>query len=118
LNALITLIGFTGLTDAPDSQLSSKVVGGTQFAIYQFLQRKFVGCLLSKGDLSHVVSSLIKGMHGLKQGLMLFFSWSKLQEHRLFHASNVAPLIEVVNSLSPRRALPPRSKETGLPRPI
>ncbi len=97
LDALISLVGFTGLADAPDSQLSSKFVRGTQLAIHQLLQRKFVGCLFSKGDISYVVGSLIECVHGVKQSLGLFRCRSKFQEHRLFHRTSVHPLIEVVN---------------------
>src|SRR5258708_6965218 len=102
LDALVTLIGFTGLTDGPNSQLSRKLVGATQFAIHHLLQFKLVGGLCAKSHACHVVSSLVKGVHGFKQGAVLFFRWSKLQEQRLFHAPSLSPLNDSVN----RQAVP------------
>src|SRR6266446_4669363 len=68
-DTLISLIGFTGFTDAPDSQLSREFVRGTQLTIHQLLQTKLIGRLLSKRYRSRVVSRLIKGVHRLKQGV-------------------------------------------------
>ena len=85
LDALISLVGFTGLTNGTDSQLSRKFVGGTEFSIHQLLQLKLVGRFLGQSDRSHIIRRCIELVHDLKQGLVLFFSWCKLQEHRLFH---------------------------------
>lgn len=103
LDALVSFVGFTRLTDAADSQLSGKLVGCTQLAVDQFLQFKLVGCLFRKGDRSHIIGSLIECMHGVKQGLSLFRCKSEFQEQSLFHRTIVHPLIEIVTGLSPRR---------------
>src|SRR5450759_1175263 len=120
LDALVSLVGFTGLADASDSQLSSKLVRGTKFAIHTFLQCKFVGCLFSKGYRSDIIGSLIECVHGVKQCLSLFSCRSEFQEHRLFHRTSVHPLREVVSSVSPlrRRAIHPPLESRGLPCPI
>src|SRR2546428_2965233 len=115
LDALIALVGFTSLADAPNSQLSSKLVRGTKFTIHKFLQLKFVGCLLSKCYRSYIIGSRIECVHGDKQCLSLFSCRSEFQEHRLFHGTIVHPLIEVVNGLSPlrRRAIHPPLERRG-----
>src|SRR6266566_3319846 len=97
LDALVALIGFTRLANRTNSQLSRKFVGATQFAIHQLLQLKFVGGFFGKGHARYIVTCCVKGMHCIKQGVVLFFSWSKLQEHRLFHASSLASIEKFVN---------------------
>src|SRR5712691_380928 len=71
-DARIALVGFTGLADTADGQLSGKLIGGTQFTIYHLLQFKLVRCLGSPRYRSYIGSSLIECMHGLKQCLSLF----------------------------------------------
>src|SRR2546423_5352208 len=88
-DALITLVDFRYFTNAPDSQLSGKLVGRTQFTIHQLLQCMLVRTLLIKSYLCDVVSTCIKLMHGLKQSMGLFFSRCKLQEHRLSHRTSI-----------------------------
>jgi len=97
LNALITLVGFARLANTPDSQLRRKLVGCAQFAIHKLLQLKFVGRLFSECYGSHIAGRFVKGVHRLKQGLMLFGCGCKLQEHRLFHTPRILSLREVVN---------------------
>src|SRR2546423_10923030 len=92
LNALISLVSFGGLADRADSQLSRKLVGGTQLTVHEPLQCKLVRSLRSPGDRSDVVGRRIELRQGVKQGLVLFFSWSKLQEHGLFHRTSVSSL--------------------------
>ena len=119
LDALIALVGFTGLADASDSQLSSKLVGSTQLTIDHLLQFKRIGSLFRKSDFCHIGSCLVKGVHGVKQSLMLFSGWVKLQEHRLFHAPSIHPLMKAVSrhgTFCLRAAFfPLRLKRTGLP---
>src|SRR6266516_4497119 len=100
LNALLALVNFTGLADTANSQLSRQFVGRTQFTIHNLLQCKLVGGLLVKSDFSHIVGRCIKSMHGIKQGLVLFSCWCKLQEHRLFHRTRISTLNGIVNSAS------------------
>jgi hypothetical protein len=91
---LFALVGFTSLADAADSQLSGKLVGSAQLTIHHCLQCKLMGRLFRKSDFCHRGSCLVKGVHGVKQSLMLFSGWVKLQEHRLFHAPSIHPLMK------------------------
>jgi len=117
LDALVTFVGFTGLADSPDSQLRGQLVRRTQLPIDDLLQRKLVGCFLAKGDFSHIITRCIKGVHGLKQGLVLFFSWCQLQEHRLFHACSILSLNNVVTGMGAPLPMPP-NKERCIPPPV
>lgn len=72
LNALVTLVGFTSLADAADSQLSGKLVRGTKFTIYKFLQLKLASSLLCKSHRSYIIGSIVERMHGVKECLSLF----------------------------------------------
>jgi hypothetical protein len=45
-------------------------------------------------------------VHGFKQGAVLIFSWSKLQEHRLFHTLSLAAIEKSVNRLHLMRLKP------------
>ena len=108
LNALIALIGFAGFTDTTDSQLSWELIGCAQLTIHQLLQLKLVSRVSSRGYLSHIVRGLVKGVHCLKQSLMLFSCGCKLQEHRLFHRTSVQIMRETVNGRGRRNAIPPR----------
>src|SRR6266567_8930008 len=99
LDALITLIGFTGFADGANSQLRGKLIRRTQLTIDQLLQGKLVRRLFGKGHACHVVGCLIEGVHRLKQGVVLFFGWYQFQEHRLFHTSMVASSEKGVNRL-------------------
>ena len=80
-----------------DSQLSSKLIRRTQLTIHQLLQFVLVCRLLAKGDRSHIISPCIKLMHGLKQSMVLVFSWCQLQEHRLFHRTSILRIEKSVN---------------------
>src|SRR5947209_237118 len=115
LNALIALIGFAGFTDTTDSQLSWELIGCAQLTIHQLLQLKLVSRVSSRGYLSHIVRGLVKGVHCLKQSLMLFSCGCKLQEHRLFHRTSVQIMRETVNGQGRRNAIPPRPQGAGLP---
>src|SRR5258706_3801265 len=97
LDALIALIGFTGLANGTNSQLSGQLIGGTQLTIHQLLQGKLIGGLFAKSDCRYRVGRCIKRMHGVKQSLMLFWCWSKLQDHRLFHRESIKLLMRIVN---------------------
>src|SRR5438105_2567500 len=44
----------------------------------------------------YIVTCRIKGVHGVKKGVVLFFSWIQLQEHRLFHTSSIASIEKFV----------------------
>src|SRR5438876_3227684 len=107
LNALVTFVGFTGFTDASNSQLSSKPVRATQLTIHQLLQFKLICGLFGKSHLSYIVSRFVKGVHGFKQSLVLFSCRSQFQEHRLFHTRSIASLTTIVN----RQGLKPQSPD-------
>src|SRR5947209_13191450 len=87
--AFLSLVDLSHFADGTNSQLCSKLVGSTQCAIHHLLQLKFVGYLRFKCLFSNIVAGSIEGMHGIKQGTMLFFSWGKLQKHRLFHVLSI-----------------------------
>src|SRR5258708_8902130 len=124
LDALITLIGFTGLADSTNNQLSRKLIGRTQLTIHELLQLKFVGRVFSKSHACHIISSPVKGVHRLKQGLVLFSCRDKLQEHRLFNASSILLLSDIVNGMVAPVPMPqtrnaaflPVSKDRGISR--
>src|SRR5712691_581784 len=97
LNALVTLVGFTGLADTADGQLSGQLISGTQFSIHQLFQFKLVSRFRSPSDRSHIIGGCIELVHGLKQGAVLIFSWNKLQEHRLFHRTSVSRIEKIVS---------------------
>jgi Pentapeptide repeats (8 copies) len=116
LNALVSLVGFTGLTNGPNSQLSRKLVGTPQLTIHEFLQFKFVGGLLTKRDLSHIIASSVKGVHGFKQGLMLFSCRRKFQEHGLFHRTSILRIEKSVNGQeSPTTHAPNKERLSSRP---
>src|SRR5260221_312931 len=114
LDALVSLISFTGFTDSSNSQLGRKFIGGTQFAIHQLLQLKLVGCLFCKGNFRHMSKGCIKGVHRVNQGAVLIFSWCKLQKHRLFHVVSIALLKDIVKGQESTTTLAPK-KERLLP---
>ncbi len=105
LDALIALVGFTGLTDTANSQLSSQLVGGAQFSIDQLLQCKLVSALFSKSHACHVVGCFVKSVHRVKQGVVLFFSWCQFQEHCLFHRNIV---LSIEKNVIGQGATPPK----------
>src|SRR2546423_956400 len=114
LDALVTLIGFTGLADTANSQLSRKLEGSAQLTIDQLLQCKLIGGLRSPGNRSHVVRCCIELVHGVKQSVGLFFSWDKLQEHRLFHSMMIPLLRDSVNTILRHGLKPKTSYRQGL----
>jgi len=73
VDALVSFVGFTGLAETPDSQVSGKFIAATQLTIRHFLQRKLVRSFLSKSERTHVVCSLVTGRHGVKQAAVLLF---------------------------------------------
>jgi len=105
LHALVTLVGFTGLANRTDRQLRRQFVRPAQVTIDLALQFKLIGGLFSTGDLCHIITRGIKGVHRVKQGAVLFWRWDKLQEHRLFHGLSVAGIERVVSSFSPLRGV-------------
>src|SRR6266849_601779 len=100
-DTFISLVRFTGFADTANSQLRGKLVCGTQLTIDYLLQLELISRLLVKSNFCDIVSCIIKGVHGPKQGLVLFSCGSKLQKHRLFHVSSIASLMKVVNGLKP-----------------
>src|SRR5260221_9314026 len=96
-DALISLVHLSYLANGTNSQLSSKFISGTQFAIHQLLQLHLVRHLFGKCNIGNIGASGIEGVHGLKQGLMLFSCGCQLQEHRLFHTSSVADIEKIVS---------------------
>ena len=99
------------------SQASICVRIFTQFTS-QLLQFKLVGGFLAKSHFRHMGSCCIKGMHGFKQGLVRFLSWSKLQEHRLFHVLSLLSLNDNVNGQESPTTLAPNKERLFPPLPL
>src|SRR5258708_2213136 len=83
--------------DSQDSQLSRQLVSSSQVCITFLLQVKLTCRFVGICHIAYIVSRCIKGVHGFKQGLALFLSWCKLQEHRLFHRRIVSYMSDNVN---------------------
>ena len=118
VGALIAFIGFTGLATGAYRQVCRQLGGTAHLCIGLFLQCKRISRLFCKRHARYVVTGRIEGVHGVQQGAVLFFSWSKLQEHRLVHRTNVSCIEKNVNraretrdpTLAPQkeRRIPPR----------
>src|SRR6266849_686334 len=121
-DALIAFVDIRCFADGTDSQLSRKVIGGTQLTVGHLLQLKLVGNLRFECLFSNVVTSSVKSMHRVKQCLSLFRCRSEFQEHCLFHGLSIARLREDVKwiargsfSLLPQQAIPPPLESRRLP---
>src|SRR5260221_11899313 len=95
-----------------------KFIGVSHVAILHLLQIKLVGLLFYKCNFRHMSRGCIKGVHRVKQGAVLIFSWCKLQKHRLFHVVSIASLKNFVNGQESTTTLAPKKERLLPPLPL
>ena len=85
LYILVSLVCFSGLADCPYSHLSAESVLPSDSVVDDFLEPDFVSRPVVESNVGDVVAGLVKPLHGLKKGTMLFWCWSQLHEERKLH---------------------------------